>query len=142
MSLGIQCPRGLSSYLSGYCYVETTAAEEIGVAPELLGGDIRLKTQPKIILINSGKEYTKADENIKKELKRREFCRKIPDASEKLNEKEEITKELEKLAEKSTNVFVYANYRDAYNEYIKVYEYYKEAVVRCKGYEYRKTSFS
>jgi len=141
MSLGIQCPKESSSYLSGYCYVETTAAEAVGVAPELLAGNLSLKSQPQIISISKGKQYGRAEENIKKEVKRREFCRQLENAEKEVKEKEIAIHSLSAIFERSHNAIDYANYRDSYTIYSRTFEKYEQILAGCKGYEYSPRGF-
>lgn len=138
MSLGLQCPKSTSSYLSGYCYVETTAAEAPGVAPELLAGDLTLKSQPKVIPLGTGKQYTRALENIRKEVKRREFCQQLPEIEESLIEREKIVKQREA---KIINPIDYAEYRDAYTVYSRTYQEYMRINAGCRGIDYTPQNF-
>ncbi|MBI4146044.1 hypothetical protein HY489_01770 [Candidatus Woesearchaeota archaeon] len=141
MSLGVQCPKASSSYLSGYCYVETTAAESVGVAPELLAGNLSLQSQPRIIPVSTGKLYSRAENNLKKEVKRREFCRQLDSTVSTLKEKEAKMKDLQSVYERSQSPKDYADYRDAYTDYRRFFEEYKRVSAGCKGYEYSPGGF-
>ncbi|RJQ21161.1 hypothetical protein C4580_02865 [Candidatus Woesearchaeota archaeon] len=141
MSLGLQCPKIDSSYLSGYCYVETTAAEATGVAPQLLSGNISLASQPLVIPITNGTAYTRAADNLRKEVARRGFCADLPDATENLTISETRMKELETRAAASRDPKDYAEYRDAYTAYRRTYEDYKVVHAGCKGIEYAPSGF-
>ena len=141
MSLGLQCPKQTSSYLSGYCYVETTAAEAAGVAPEILGENITLASQPLVIAISNGTPYTRAADNLRKEVKRRESCLQLPEATENLTITETRMKELEAAASISRNPQDYAEYRDAYTEYRREYEEYKVVHSGCQGIAYAPSGF-
>lgn len=141
MSLGLQCPKETSSYLSGYCYVETTAAEAAGVAPEILGANITLASQPLVIAISNGTVYTRAADNLRKEIKRREYCAQLPQATEELQLKETRMKELESTASTTRNPQDYAEYRDAYTDYRREYEEYKVVHSGCQGIAYTPSGF-
>jgi hypothetical protein len=139
MSLGIQCPKTSSSYLSGYCYLETTGAEDIGVAPEIVG-ETELATQPKIIKISEGKEYSRAEENMRKESQRRKHCRKAEQAIQEYTDKEKDVQELLEKYQKTKNKIDYADYREAYTEYRRMHSKAKEEYWACKGKEYKSMS--
>lgn len=139
MSLGIQCPKTSSSYLSGYCYLETTGAEEIGVAPEILG-DERLASQPQVLAISKGREYGRAEENMKEEVERREHCRKVEPAIAVFQDKEKEVEDLLERYKKTKNKIDYADYREAYTEYRRLHVKAKEEYWACRGKTYESMS--
>lgn len=59
MALGVKCPTETANYVedgTGYCYIETTAPQQIGVKPNKIGGEAF--TEPAQILeISEGKSF-------------------------------------------------------------------------------------
>lgn len=59
MAVGIQCPRQYANYIkdgTGYCYIESTASQRIGVKPEQFDGK-EFNEKPRILVVARGKTF-------------------------------------------------------------------------------------
>jgi hypothetical protein len=63
VALGIKAP-GVDYKRTGYAYVEMTAPSLVGVPAEVLGGDVKLTSDPVVIRIGDGKRTYTAGEQV------------------------------------------------------------------------------
>ncbi len=59
MAVGIQCPLNVSNYGSGYCFIESTKDNPIGmISSNYIGGADIKDSRPQIIIVGSGRTFT------------------------------------------------------------------------------------
>ncbi|MFA5049795.1 MAG: hypothetical protein WC501_02195 [Candidatus Micrarchaeia archaeon] len=113
MALGISCPKSLSNYNSGYCFIETTqeCARFTDLSAEYYG-NITLESIPDVYFVSKGKSlsYDAVMEDIGE----------IEKYQNALNK----TDELILLMNKTSDVSVYNSYVEEYNNYVEVISNY------------------